>query len=185
MGILDWLFGKQKSSIVTLQTLEDAKIVKGTDIANSKPMENIKKIDLSIKRKMVWSKDVSNSKLCPQCSRELETQYQMYMLAIKERKEVVPFLTGNDAGSFCLQCPTVVLDFDKFEQLASAATRDKYNTTFAVIGVVNRDAIPEDKADVPLGDDDNPIPLVEFISESKQLPKSKPKGKRWKLKRKN
>ncbi len=35
---------------------------------------------------------------------------------------------------------------------------------FAVLGIVNMDAVPENERDVPLGDDDNPIPLVEFTN---------------------
>jgi hypothetical protein len=34
---------------------------------------------------------------------------------------------------------------------------------FAVMGVIDLAAVPPEKAHLPLGDDDNPIPLVEFI----------------------
>jgi hypothetical protein len=36
----------------------------------------------------------------------------------------------------------------------------------AVMGIVDLDAVPEDKHDVPLGEEDNPIPLVEFTAVS-------------------
>jgi hypothetical protein len=34
-----------------------------------------------------------------------------------------------------------------------------------VLGFVNMDAVPEDKRHLPLGEDDNPIPIVEFLRE--------------------
>jgi len=45
---------------------------------------------------------------------------------------------------------------------------------FALLGIVDLDAIPEDKRDLPLGDDDNPIPLVEFTSISQEKPPRSP-----------
>ncbi len=38
---------------------------------------------------------------------------------------------------------------------------------FTVLGVIDLDAIPEEKRHLPLGDDDNPIPLVRFTNISK------------------
>ena len=35
---------------------------------------------------------------------------------------------------------------------------------FAVLGVVDLEAMPPGKEDIPLGDDDNPIPLVQFTN---------------------
>jgi hypothetical protein len=37
---------------------------------------------------------------------------------------------------------------------------------FAVLGIMNMDAIPEDKRHLPVGSDDTPIPLVEFLTET-------------------
>ena len=37
---------------------------------------------------------------------------------------------------------------------------------FTVAGIVDLDSIPEDKRNKPLGDDDNPIPLVSFTNYS-------------------
>jgi hypothetical protein len=39
---------------------------------------------------------------------------------------------------------------------------------FAVMGVIDLDAVPPEKAHLPLGDDDNPIPLVHFSKVSSE-----------------
>jgi hypothetical protein len=35
---------------------------------------------------------------------------------------------------------------------------------FTVLGLVDSDAIPEEKSDIALGEDENPIPLVKFTN---------------------
>jgi preprotein translocase subunit SecA len=39
---------------------------------------------------------------------------------------------------------------------------------FAVGGIIDYDAIPEDKRDEELGTDDNPLPLIPFQNQSKK-----------------
>ena len=41
-----------------------------------------------------------------------------YVMAVRERGDVQPFVVGNDAGYFCGRCPVVVLDYDTFTGLA-------------------------------------------------------------------
>ena len=44
----------------------------------------------------------------------LEKEYHIYVLLVKERNDVIPFMASNDGGSFCSKCPVVVLDNDVF-----------------------------------------------------------------------
>lgn len=82
-----------------------------------------------------------------------------------------PFLVvgrGGDAavvsgeGRFCTGCPIVVLDADHFHEMARLGLPEERE--FTIAGFVDLDAVPEDKKRVPLGEDDNPIPFVEFES---------------------
>lgn len=73
------------------------------------------------------------------------------------------FLMGGDFGWFCPHCPTVVIDPAAVgAQLARSLPRWDVGSEFAVLGLVNLDAVPPSKQHLPLGGDDNPVPLVEF-----------------------
>ncbi|MBI4769278.1 MAG: hypothetical protein HY784_02415 [Chloroflexi bacterium] len=74
---------------------------------------------------------------------------------------------GSDFGWFCDNCPAIVINMAKVSKmLEHRLSHWEVGNEFAVLGIVNLDAIPEDKRDLPLGDDDNPIPLVEFTYPS-------------------
>jgi hypothetical protein len=65
----------------------------------------------------------------------------------------------------------VVLDRKCFEHvIEDAAERPDSGISgavqYVVLGAVNLAAVPEDKRHLPIGGDDNPIPLVEFLSET-------------------
>lgn len=126
----------------------------------------MKKFDASIPRKMFWSTDVGGTDFCPQCQGRLQNESHSYLLMIREGGEIQPFIAGNDSGYFCPHCPVVVLKYEEFAQLASMAMSEGYRGKFTVMGIVDLDAVPEEKLDVPLGDDDNPIPLVKFTNLS-------------------
>jgi len=123
--------------------------------------DKMSKIDFSIPREKYFKDELHNSKKCPKCDSLLEKQYASYMVFIKGEEDAL--MMGNDAGLFCPKCPVVVLDSEFFAEGLSNARHKKY-IYFHVAGIVNTDAIPEGKKGVPLGEDDNPIPLVEFIS---------------------
>ena len=143
---------------------------------------------------MYWSSDLKNSKRCPVCNSILENEYKSYLLAIETKKNAEPFIVGNDAGSFCSNCPVVVLDADKFSEMVSGAQDVRGGLTFLrrgapklrffVLGIVDLDAVPEDKKSEPF-DDDNPIPIVEFTNlSSKKIGRNQPcpcgSGKKYK-----
>ena len=123
---------------------------------------------------MYWSDSLENSKICPKCGTVLKNEYQTYLVAMKIRKESDPYVTGNDGGYFCPNCPAVVLDKDTFEGAVTvvAKTRNLKVSTFefAVLGLVDYDAIPEDKRDKEFGTEDNPQPIIYFKDISKKNP---------------
>ena len=135
----------------------------------------MKKFSASVPRKMFWSTDVGGTSVCPECGARLTQEYHSYMMAVRHHGDVQPFAVGNDCGYFCPACPTVVLDHDEFGRFASLAARLPKGD-FVVLGLIDLDAIPPDKANVPLGEDDNPIPLVKFtnVSRSEPEPRARP-----------
>jgi len=118
---------------------------------------------------MYWSTDVGGNSVCPECRGRLEQESHVYVLAVRQRGEIHPFVTSNDGGHFCPRCPVVVLDQSKFSDFASIGMDSEIRgSKFAVLGLVDLDAIPDDKKNIPLGDEGNPIPLVEFLNTGKQ-----------------
>jgi uncharacterized protein YecA (UPF0149 family) len=99
------------------------------------------------------------------------------MVAIDEEGERDAVMMGHDGGLFCPECPTMVLDPKLVEEMIS--DHAQYQTDshaesleYALVGIVDLDAVPEEKRDIPLGDDDNPIPLIEL-----EYVHSKPRGR--------
>jgi len=76
-------------------------------------------------------------------------------------------MVGNTAGHFCEKCPLVVLDREEFKRLAMIAAVAAVATDsveFVVLGIVDLDAVPEEKRGHPFDDDKNPVPLVRFTN---------------------
>ena len=62
----------------------------------------------------------------------------------------------------------MVLDQAVIEDLISIDAKGT-SLEYAVMGMVDLDAVPEEKKDIPFGGDDNPIPLIKF--ERPKLPR--------------
>ena len=131
----------------------------------------MKKFDASVRRRMFWSDKLVNKKKCPLCRSALENEYHHYIMAIQNGKETTTLASGNDYGAFCPECPVVVLDRKGVESVVAGIFKENPDwemsgaVSFVVIGIVNMEAVPEDKRHLPLGGDDNPLPLVEFLHE--------------------
>jgi len=137
----------------------------------------MKQIDISIHRWMYWGDEVDSLHICPKCKSSLIHQRRPYLVLVKGRKEIESFIVGTDGGYFCPNCPVVVLDKLSFASMVAIAPGVRRSSQFIVKGLVNLAAVPEDKRSIPLGRDDNPIPLVEFLnfksdseSDEKKMP---------------
>ena len=146
----------------------------------------MKKFDASIPRKMFWSTEVGGTDFCPQCHRRLENESHCYILLVRKPGDFQPFIVGNDDGYFCRNCPVVVLDHEPFAKSAMAGYPGNKKFEFTVSGIVDLEAVPEEKSDIPLGEDDNPIPLVKFtnLAEKDSGKKKRIRGKLTELRRK-
>lgn len=84
-------------------------------------------------------------------------------MAVRDGDDLHQFIVGNDGGHFCPECPTVVLDRETFRDFAILSFGNDPRSQFTVLGLVDLAAIPEEMSSTPLGEDGNPVPLVEFI----------------------
>lgn len=134
----------------------------------------MKKFPASIPRKVFRSEDVGGHLRCPECGGALASEGHSYVVAVREHGEMQILLVGNDDGYFCEACPVVVLDSDAFAELVLLAIGRESSGQFAVLGIVDLEAVPKEKRSVPFREDDNPIPLVEFIRPGER----KPRGRR-------
>lgn len=143
----------------------------------------MKKFPASIPRRQFWSHSVGKTH-CPMCNGELEQEYHAYFMLVQEGYGMAEFSTGLDGGYFCPACPVVVLDTVRFSDIAKIAVpRQDDETAFTVIGLVDLDAVPEDKRNMPFDDDDNPMPVVEFINVTRSNPKERAKQRAKKRRR--
>ena len=123
-------------------------------------------IDITIPRECIYKEFENNPGPCPRCGSELQQSSQTYMVATRrERTAADSFIIGSDFGWFCAACPTVVINpHDVMELLSFGKPGWKIGPEFAVMGVIDLNAVPPEKAHLSLGDDDNPIPLVQFTN---------------------
>jgi hypothetical protein len=131
----------------------------------------MKRFDPGIPRKMYWSDEISEELRCPSCRAELEKEHHTYLLVLRSRGDYHPFVMGNEAGAFCPNCPIVVLDREALnptleQTIGMTRSRASGRLEYTVLGIINMNAIPKEKAHLPLGGDDNPLPLVRFIDSS-------------------
>ncbi|MFA4853446.1 MAG: SEC-C metal-binding domain-containing protein [Bacteroidales bacterium] len=74
-------------------------------------------------------------------------------------------MTNLTGSQFCEKCPVVVFDKEKVGQAAMAGSRENKNLQYVIAGIVDLDAIPEEKQRLEIGTDENPIPLIRFLPE--------------------
>lgn len=124
-------------------------------------------IDLTLPRVCYYREFEDAPDPCPRCGATLVQQRASYLIATRSRgKDADSFISSNDAGWFCLDCPTVVVNADAINKLLGHRLR-RWNVghEFVVMGLVDLDAVPPEKGHLPLGEDNNPIPLIPFSFE--------------------
>jgi hypothetical protein len=129
----------------------------------------LKLIDITTPRECVYQEFEEQPGPCPRCGGPLQQSSQTYLVVTQREKETADsFMIGGDIGWFCTRCPTVVINPEEVTKfLMHPLPHWDVGTEFALAGIVDLDAIPKEKRDLPLGDDDNPISLVEFTNISR------------------
>jgi hypothetical protein len=131
------------------------------------PVTEESSIDITIPRECIYKSFGKHPGPCPRCGGPLQQNYQSYLLATRRGKRITDsFITGSDAGWFCTHCPTMVINAEEINApLQYGLPKWDVGDEFAVLGIVDLNAVPEEKRHLPFGDD-NPIPLVEFTKRS-------------------
>ena len=111
--------------------------------------------------------EIDDSKSCPRCNAPLENKRESYLVDVEHRRGTESLMIGCGGGSFCPNCPTVVLDSRAFKNMVSITAGGR--SSYTVLGVVDLDAVPKNKRDRPLGEEGNPIPLIDFKYASTEL----------------
>jgi hypothetical protein len=83
---------------------------------------------------------------------------------VRKGADIQPFIVRNDAANFYSTCPVVVLDYGEFERLAALSIHKSKSVQFLVVGLIDLEAVPAEKRNVPFDDGTNPVPLVEFTN---------------------
>ena len=132
-------------------------------------------------RRMFWSRDVGGHSNCPECGSPLAKEHHTYVMATRRHGELDTFLVGNDGGHFCTGCSTVVLENSEFARAAAAGLGRAGGAEFLILGLVDLQAVPNEKSSLPLGTDGNPVPLVKFTNLDAPGGRPRPAGGKGRL----
>jgi hypothetical protein len=122
------------------------------------------KFDLSIRRRRYYSEDCGLSS-CPECGLPLIKDGCTVIIAAKSDTDEGEFMSNMTGSHFCESCPVVVFDSDKVEQAAKLGIRGDSNLRYLIGGIVNFNAIPQEKRHLEIGIEGNPVPLVHFLPD--------------------
>ena len=144
------------------------------------PISEDSPIDITVPRECIHQRFEGRPGPCPRCGGRLQQSNQTYMVATRRGKKIADaFVMGNDMGWFCTRCPTVVINPDEVSDfLVHGLPHWDIGDEFVVLGVVDLDAVPEEKRDLQLGTDENPYPLIQFVNVGGQEPSSRPARQR-------
>lgn len=122
------------------------------------------KFDLSIPRRRYYSEDCGLTS-CPECGLPLIKDNCTVIIAAKSDTDEGEFMSNLTGSHFCKSCPVVVFDSDKIEQAARLGIKGDENLRYLIAGIVNFNAIPEEKRHLEIGIEENPVPLVHFLPD--------------------
>ncbi len=127
-------------------------------------MNNSETIDISVNRRRYYSKHCGLT-VCPECHSPLVEKGCTILLTVKSDVEEGEYMTNISGSHFCNNCPVIVFDTEQVEQAANIAIRSNESIRYQIAGVVDLDSIPEEKKHHEIGTDENPVPLVKFLSD--------------------
>ncbi len=127
-------------------------------------MSSLENINLSIPRRRYYN-DKNNLTICPECGSSMIEEGCTILLTAKSEADEGEFMTNITGSHFCGNCPVVIFDNQKIAQAAQFGIRSGKNIKYNILGIVDLDAIPEDKRQMEIGIDENPVPLVNFLPD--------------------
>jgi hypothetical protein len=127
-------------------------------------MTKLKNIDLLIPRRRYYS-DECNLTFCPECGSDLIEENCTILLCAKSDSDEGEFMSNLSGSHFCNKCPVVVFDKEKIEQAATLGVRGANNLRYFIGGIIDLDSIPDNKKNLEIGSDKNPVPLIRFLPD--------------------
>lgn len=122
------------------------------------------RIDITIPRRRYYSKFCGLT-LCPECGRHLTEFASSVVFAAKSDTDEGEFISNYTGSHFCNSCPVVVFDSDKVEKAVRMGIRGDKNLKYKISGIVDMEAVPEEKRHLELGTEENPLPLITFLPD--------------------
>jgi hypothetical protein len=124
-------------------------------------------IDITRPRECTYQQFDDQPGPCPRCGAPLHPSTQTYLVATRHGGRMADsFVVSGDIGWFCTNCPTVVINPAQVSEMLQAPVRRwDVGMEYAVLGILNLDAIPPEQRHLPLGEVD-PLPLVPFRDAS-------------------
>jgi hypothetical protein len=113
---------------------------------------------------------------CPRCGGKLEQASAAVLLLTRRRPldaTQAYVAAGEKLGRFCRRCPSAVLSESVLEERLQALYPGASKASYALIGIIDVDAIPPDQRHLPLNEVD-PLPLREFIHGEAPIPDKPP-----------
>ncbi|MGK0389084.1 MAG: hypothetical protein ACI94Y_001820 [Maribacter sp.] len=106
---------------------------------------------------------------CPDCDELLAAEKSTAMLYGKSDIDEAEFMSNLSGSHFCHNCPVVVFEKETIEHAIKLGLRigEEKSFNYDILGLVNLDAVPKEKKSLEFGTEDNPIPIVRFLSDSK------------------
>lgn len=118
--------------------------------------------DLSKPRRCYYSDDCGLVS-CPECGSPLVLDHCTVIIAAKSDTDEAEFMSNYTGSHFCSSCPVVVFDSHKVEEATKMGIRGHNNLRYIITGIVDLNAIPEEKRHLEIGMEGNPVPLVHFL----------------------
>ena len=124
-------------------------------------------VDKTIERIMYPHDAVERPVNCPQCSQPLIQESGPYLVATRRgRRKADSLMVNGKFGYLCSGCDTAVIHMPELTEMLYGTPLKpgwKIGSEFAVLGLINLDAVPPEKAHLSVLDLD-PLPLVLFHS---------------------
>lgn len=132
--------------------------------AEPTPAADSPEIDLKLPRECTYRSFDREPGPCPRCGGRLYQRRELYLIATRRGPTLADaFMTSGDFGWFCAICPSVVINSRGVgSMLRYGKPGWDVGSEFTVLGLVDLDAVPPGKRNVPLGEEGNPFPLIKF-----------------------
>lgn len=122
------------------------------------------KFELSVLRRSYYSHAVGLTS-CPECGLPLIADDCTVLIAVKTKTDEGELMSNLSGSHFCNSCPVVVFDSGMINQAVRFGNIRGKQPRYSVVGIVDFNAIPEEKRHLEIGIDENPVPLVRFLPD--------------------